>query len=437
MRQSPVRGQKPLDRPFVIAACLAGVTLAVYLRAIPQGFAHIDDPVYVNGNAHVLTGFSFQNLRWSFIGFHGGNWFPLTWLSLMLDAEIFGDRPAGYHFTNVALHVANTVLLFALLAQATGGLGKSAFVAALFALHPLHVESVAWISERKDVLSVFFGLLSLLAYVQYARRRKWGLWAISILLFLCSLMSKQTLVTLPFLLFLLDYWPLQRFKEWRDTTAVPYVPRLVLEKIPYFAVSGVFCVIAVFAQNRAIGTLTAFPVGLRSINAVVVYATYLRQAVVPYDLAVFYPYPQSIPLATALVAGLVLVVITAATLLGIRKLPFLFVGWAWYLGTLVPMVGIVQIGAKDGRPLHLLPFDRRVPGDYVVCRLRHQEHGPRRPAGCRGRRRGPRPAVGDDGRANWILGRQCRPLSAGPRIGPGQPRPDELARRDADLTRGH
>ena len=174
MRQSPVRGQKVLDRPFLIAACLAGATLAVYLRAIPQGFVHIDDPVYVTGNSHVLTGFSFQNLRWSFVGFHGGNWFPLTWLSLMLDAEVFGDRAASFHFTNVALHAANTVLLFALLAQATGSRGKSAFVAALFALHPLHVESVAWISERKDVLSVFFGLLSLLAYVQYIEASQVG-----------------------------------------------------------------------------------------------------------------------------------------------------------------------------------------------------------------------------------------------------------------------
>jgi protein O-mannosyl-transferase len=346
MRQSPVRGQKLLDRPFLIAACLAGATLAVYLRAIPQGFVHIDDPVYVTGNSHVLTGFSFQNLRWSFVGFHGGNWFPLTWLSLMLDAEVFGDRAAGFHFTNVALHAANAVLLFALLARATGSRGKSAFVAALFALHPLHVESVAWISERKDVLSVFFGLLSLLAYVQYTRRRKWGIWAASILLFLCSLMSKQTLVTLPFLLLLLDYWPLQRSPEWRETTAVPYVPRLILEKIPYFALSAVFCMIAVFAQQRAIGTITGFPIGLRALNSVVVYATYLRQAVIPYDLAVFYPYPQSIPLDTAIVAVLALLVITAATLLGIRKLPFLFIGWAWYLGTLVPMVGIVQIGVQ-------------------------------------------------------------------------------------------
>jgi tetratricopeptide (TPR) repeat protein len=346
MRQSPVRGQKALDRPFLIAGCLAGATLAVYLRAIPQGFIHLDDPVYVNGNLHVLTGLSFQNLRWSFVGFHGGNWFPLTWLSLMLDAEVFGDGPAGFHFTNVALHVANTVLLFALLAQTTGSRGKSAFVAAVFALHPLHVESVAWISERKDVLSVFFGLLSLLAYVLYTKRQEWRILAASLLLFLCSLMSKQTLVTLPFLLLLLDYWPLERLAASEETTSGPHVRRLVLEKVPFLALSLVFCAIAVFAQRQTIGSLTSFPISLRCLNAVVVYVTYLRQAIFPYDLAAFYPYPRSIPLVTGIAAASVLLVVTAATLLWIRQLPFLFVGWAWYLGTLVPMVGIVQIGAQ-------------------------------------------------------------------------------------------
>ncbi len=346
MRQSPVRGRKTLDRPFLIAACLAGATLAVYLRAIPQGFVHIDDPVYVTGNSHVLTGFSFQNLRWSFVGFHDGNWFPLTWLSLMLDAEVFGDRAASFHFTNVALHAANTVLLFALLAQATGSRGKSAFVAALFALHPLHVESVAWISERKDVLSVFFGLLSLLAYVLYIRRQKWKTLATSLLFFLCSLLSKQTLVTLPFLLLLLDYWPLKRFAASGDKTAVPCVRRLVLEKVPFLALSLVFCAIAVFAQGRAVGTLAAYPVSERCLNALLVYVIDLRQMVLPYDLAVFYPYPKTIPLSAGIGAGLILLTITTATLIWIRKLPFLFVGWAWYLGTLVPMVGIVQIGAQ-------------------------------------------------------------------------------------------
>ncbi len=346
-----------LDRPIVLAICLAGATLAVYARAMALGFVHLDDPVYVSGNQHVLTGLTLQNVRWSFIGFHDANWIPLTWLSLMLDADIFGERAAGFHLTNVALHIANTLLLFIILQKTTRSPGKSAFAAGMFALHPLHVESVAWVAERKDALSIFFGMLSLLAYVNYANGGRWRYWTAAFLLFLCSLLTKQTLVTLPFVLLLLDYWPLRRFGAAPsegssfDARSVqssrPRISRLILEKVPFFAASCAFSVVAVFAQRQAIGTLTLFPFAARCQNAVLAYVAYLRQTFAPFDLAAFYPYPDSTPAWAVAGASLVLLLVSAAAVIWIRKLPFLFVGWAWFLGALVPLIGIVQIGGQQ------------------------------------------------------------------------------------------
>jgi Flp pilus assembly protein TadD len=342
-----------VDRPIVLAICLAGVTLAVYTRAIALGFVQLDDPVYVSGNQHVLTGLTLQNVRWSFVGFHDANWIPLTWLSLMLDADLFGKQPAGFHFTNVALHIASTLLLFVLLQKTTRSPGKSAFAAAMFALHPLHVESVAWIAERKDALSIFLGILSLLAYVNYASGGRWRFWTAAFLLFLCSLLTKQTLVTLPFVLLLLDYWPLQRLGAGNSVgdssvqTSRPRISRLILEKLPFFAASCAFSVVAIFAQRQAIGTLTLFPFSARCQNAVVAYAAYLWQTFAPFDLCAFYPYPDSTPAWAVAGASLALLCVSAAAVIWIRKLPFLFVGWAWYLGTLVPLIGIVQIGGQQ------------------------------------------------------------------------------------------
>jgi protein O-mannosyl-transferase len=347
-------GRRPLDRPLVLALCLAVATLAVYGRALTLGFVHMDDPVYVTGNPHVLGGLNLQNMRWSFAGIHDANWIPFTWLSLMLDADIFGTRPFGFHFVNVVLHVANTLLLFFLLFKMTASPRRSAFVAALFALHPLHVESVAWVAERKDVLSILFGLLSILFYVRYAQGGRRANWAVAFVLFACSLMTKQTLVTLPFVLLLLDYWPLGRFAATRsdqlevDTAANSRRPfgRLILEKAPFFAVTAAFSLIAIAAQRQALGTLKLYPFSARCLNAVLAYATYLRQALLPFDLAPFYPYPDSTPVLQLSIAAAVLIVISAAAVIWIRKLPFLFVGWAWYLGTLVPMIGFIQVGGQ-------------------------------------------------------------------------------------------
>jgi Flp pilus assembly protein TadD len=266
----------------------------------------------------------------------------------MLDTSLYGVRPGGYHLTNVLLHVANALLLFAALAIATGSQPRSAFVAALFALHPLHVESVAWIAERKDVLSTFFGLLSLLAYVRFAKSGKSLSLAASVLSLVCSLLSKQTLVTLPFVFLLLDFWPLGRLPV--SGMQRPSAARLLREKIPYFAASVAFSVIAIFAQSRggAVMDRTHFPLSERVLNAVVVYAAYLGKIFWPQNLAVYYPHPhEALSLTAVGLAAALLLAISAAAIACIGRYPYLLVGWCWYLGTLVPMIGFVQIGAQQ------------------------------------------------------------------------------------------
>jgi len=341
-------------RGVLLAIAVIGVTLLVYAQVWIFGFVLIDDAIYVTGNAHVQAGLTQQSIAWSLATFHDANWIPLTWLSLMLDTEIFGVRPGGYHLTNVLLHALNTGLVFVFLAGATQKPARSAFVAALFALHPLHVESVAWIAERKDVLSTTFGLLSLLAYVRYATGgRRWQLVA-AFVLFVCSLMSKSTLVTLPCLFLLLDYWPLRRLLLTERFNPSTTVTRrrlwLVAEKLPFLAVSAVFSAIAVISQARAdaVRPLTLVPLSTRCLNAVVAYAAYVEQALFPQNLAVFYAYPAAgIPWPVVATAAAMLIAISVAAFMWARRYPFLFVGWAWYLGTLVPMIGIVQVGNQQ------------------------------------------------------------------------------------------
>ncbi|HUE16619.1 MAG TPA: tetratricopeptide repeat protein [Planctomycetaceae bacterium] len=330
--------------PVWLVAVLIAATLLVYAQAWRFGFVLIDDPIYVSENPHVQAGLTMQNVGWSFAAFRDGNWIPFTWLSLMVDTTVFGRHPGGYHVTNVLLHVANTVLLLAFLARATGNQLRSACVAALFALHPLHVESVAWITERKDVLSTLFGLLSLLAYVSYAKHRGGWRFAACFLCFIASLLSKQTLVTLPFVFLLLDFWPLGRFAERSSRI------RVVIEKIPFLAVSAAFSAITMIAQRSGhnVASLSTFPLGTRCLNAIVVYADYLAKTLFPYHLAVFYPHPgEHYYLAIVGCAAALLAVISVAAVVWVRRCPYLFVGWAWYLGTLVPMIGIVQVGRQQ------------------------------------------------------------------------------------------
>jgi protein O-mannosyl-transferase len=340
-QEPPCSGRRSIDYRLGVAALLVGLTLAVYLQVGRYGFIPIDDNLYVTEEAHIRNGMSAKDIAWAFGTFYDCNWIPLTWMSLMLDATLYGTWPGGHHLVNVLLHSANVLLVFGVLLKATGKTGRSAFVAALFAVHPLHVESVAWIAERKDVLSLFFGLAALYAYVGYAQKSGRARLALSIVCYLCSLLSKQTLVTLPFVLLLLDSWPLRR--------EGPIVPRL-LEKIPYFALSAAFCVIEFVAQIRghSARALTEFPLWNRCTNAVLVYALYLKKALLPFDLAVFYPHPgREIPLLAAAAASVVLVLVTWFAVAHARRWPFVVVGWLWYLGTLVPMIGVVQVGIQQ------------------------------------------------------------------------------------------
>jgi tetratricopeptide (TPR) repeat protein len=310
-------------------------------------FVDLDDGWYVTQNPYVSSGLSFENVAWAFSTGATGNWHPLTWLSLMLDVQLFGARPGPMHLTSLGLHAVNVLFLFFILRRMTGSLWRSALVAALFAIHPLHVESVAWISERKGVLSTCFGLMAIWAYVHYARSGHWKWYASCLALWLCSLMAKQMFVTLPFVLLLLDFWPLARLRCPIDRGAAR---QQIVEKVPLFATMIVFCIIAFVVQHRggAVQTLDHYPLTNRLANAVVVYALYLTTTFWPTRLAAFYPYPEAaLPLGAVLVSAAFLATISILAVLLWRRYPFLIVGWLWYLGTLVPVIGVVQIGNQQ------------------------------------------------------------------------------------------
>jgi Flp pilus assembly protein TadD len=347
-----------VDRRAVaaIAAGLVVAILAAYARVTANEFVDYDDGVYVFQNDAVKAGLGARSLGYAFSSGAGGNWHPLTWLSLMLDAQLWGPGPAGFHATNVALHALAALLLFGVLVRMTGAVWRSGFVAAAFALHPLHVESVAWAAERKDTLSGVFWMTTLWAYWWYARRPGVGRYLLAFASLALGLMAKPMLVTLPFVLLLLDWWPLGRLTlpslaEARARTpaaraAGRTLGRLVAEKLPMLALVAVASAVTVLMQRRA-GALTsvdAMPLGMRIENALVAYVAYLRQTVWPVGLTVFYPYDRSLPAAQAVGAAIALVGASAVVLAHGRRFPWLPVGWLWYLGTLVPVIGIVQVG---------------------------------------------------------------------------------------------
>jgi tetratricopeptide (TPR) repeat protein len=335
-------------RPAIaIGMGLAALTWIVFWQVRHFEFVNLDDGVYVADNPFVSTGLSRENVVWACTTSATSNWHPLTWLSLMLDVQLSGLNSGALHLTNLFLHTANVLLLFGVLRLLTGSLWRSALVSAMFAIHPLHVESVAWVSERKDVLSTFFGFMALGCYAHYAKtdHRKW-FWACGIL-WMCSLMAKQMLVTLPFVLLLLDYWPLDRFRslDWKIDGR-----RLVIEKLPLFAVTVIFCMIAFVVQQRggAVKNLESFSLMSRMANAMVVYALYLAKAIWPSHLAAFYPHPENgNPVWQVLGAASLMTVLTALALRCARRHPCCLVGWLWYLGTLVPVIGLVQIGEQQ------------------------------------------------------------------------------------------
>ena len=361
---------------IIASIFLVLVTLSAYGEVSKHQFIHFDDGPYVTENQAVRQGLTLKGLTWAFSTPATGNWIPLTWLSHMLDCQVFGLRAGGHHLTSLLFHVLNTLLLFLWLHRTTRALGPAFLVAALFAWHPLHVESVAWVSERKDVLSAFFWLLTMWAYVRYVERPGWGRYLLILLSFSLGLLAKPMLVTLPLVLLLLDYWPLERWAPgrqvelregaggWRPRLSSLWGPlppphervspgvsgrRLIWEKIPLLFLSALCSAVTVYTQMQveAVAPLEALPLSSRLAHALVAYVWYLVKMVWPAGLAVLYPYPLDSPSPwLVLGAGFLLALISLLVVRQARRHPYLLVGWLWYLGTLLPVIGLVQVGRQ-------------------------------------------------------------------------------------------
>jgi tetratricopeptide (TPR) repeat protein len=360
-----------VSRSASLSVLLFLSTVAIYLPTLQNDFLTYDDQVYVTENFRVQAGFTKQGLLWAF-GYHASNWHPLTWISHMLDCQLYGLHPAGHHLTNVLLHAANSVLLFLFLSRTTAAVWRSAFVAILFAFHPMHVESVAWIAERKDVLSAFFFLLTLITYDRYVRSRIRNpaphhpatpslqhstcppppftihhsrLYILPLLLFTLALLSKPMAVTLPFVLVLLDCWPLKRLDLSQPKGIAKQLIRLAAEKIPFLALSVVASILTLAAQKQAMVSTAGLPIYQRIAHALLAYVHYLGAMFLPRHLAIYYPYEPA-SAGTALLSFLLLAFISFLALRFARTMPYLPVGWFWYLGMLVPVIGLVQVGEQ-------------------------------------------------------------------------------------------
>ncbi|MGA2330434.1 MAG: tetratricopeptide repeat protein [Syntrophales bacterium] len=372
----------------VLAICtaLAIITIAVFWQVGNHEFISFDDNDYVTENHYVKDGITSKGIVWAFSEPHAHNWHPLTWLSHMLDCQLFGLKPGRHHLVNLFFHVANTLLLFLILRRMTTDLWQSAFVAGLFALHPLHVESVAWVAERKDVLSTLFWMLTMGAYVYYVERPGYKRYLLVFVFFVLGLMSKPMLVTLPFVLLLLDYWPLKRLnlaksgariaaatpqpasrakkkqksqqepgKETVKTKSAtssralwPEIRPLLKEKIPFFIITILFCFVTFYAQQLVVKPMELYPLSGRIANALISYVSYIGKMLWPVKLSIFYPYVGIALLSwQAVSAMLVLLVTTYLTIRGARRFPYLIVGWLWYSGTLIPVIGLVQVGLQS------------------------------------------------------------------------------------------
>ncbi len=338
----------PGKRNAVLSLLLAVATLVLYNSVNQHPFINYDDDRYVTENPHVRAGLSAETVSWAFTSTEQANWHPLTWLSHALDCQLFRLNASGHHLTSLLIHVVNAVLLFLLLAYATGRAGPSLFVAALFALHPINVESVAWVAERKNVLCTLFFLVTIGAYGRYARKPEWKRYLPVAILFACGLMAKPMVITLPFVLLLLDYWPLGRAKGSPVGIGVPQASwgKLIWEKVPLLALSGASAVITMTVQRAggSIRSATQFSLGVRLENALVAYGMYLWKAIWPLRLAPFYPHSGDSLAAWKLAASAVLLVAVTTLALRSRSKPYLLVGWLFFLGTLVPTIGLVQVG---------------------------------------------------------------------------------------------
>ena len=354
--------------PILICLALAILTVITFWQLKDCGFINLDDNIYVYENAYVQSGMNANSIGQAF-SFSSelakvGHWHPVTWLSLMLDYQIFGLNPQGFHLMNLLFHVMNTTLLFLILHRMTKKLWPSAFVAALFAIHPLHVESVAWITERKDVLSTFFWMLTMGAYSYYVEHPGFRRYSLVLLFFILGLMAKPMLVTLPFVLLLLDYWPLRRFLEIKPDHKIqpeevkkPADPEykwsliypLLWEKVPLFVLAILSSIVTYVAAQSAgaVHSIDVIPLGVRMGNAFVSYIAYIGKMIWPSNLAIFYPHPEGLILWQVLGSVFLLIVITLIVIWRAKRSPYLATGWLWYIGTLVPVIGIVQVGSQS------------------------------------------------------------------------------------------
>lgn len=348
------RGFLKMRFEFVICLFLVITTLTVYWQVRNFSFINLEDHLNITNNPYVQGRITSEKIIWAFTeGTWVTNyWAPLTWLSFLLDYQLYGLNPGGYHVTNVLLHITNTILLFFVFRKMSGALWQSAFVAALFGLHPLHVESVAWVTERKDVLSTLFWMLTILGYARYVDRPGLKRYLLVVLLFMMGLMSKPMVVTLPFVLLLLDYWPLHRMQIWHKDVVVgnkkqkTAIVRLVWEKAPLFFMISVLSVITFITQQKegAVASLNMIPIDVRIANVLVSYVSYIKKMIWPNHLAVLYPHPGALPLWKSVSAFLFLACVSFLAILKVKRHPWFIVGWLWYMGTLVPVIGLVVIG---------------------------------------------------------------------------------------------
>jgi tetratricopeptide (TPR) repeat protein len=375
----------PQRKILIVYIVLAVVTVAVFWQVHQYDFINFDDDVYVTQNSNIQSGITLDGFRWAFSTTHAEFWHPLTWISLMLDYQLFGLNAGGYHLTNLILHIISALLLFWIFNRMTGSIWRSAFIAGLFAIHPLRVESVAWIAERKDVLSAFFWMLTLCLYVYYTEKPAIRRYLLVLFSFVCGLMSKSMVVTLPVVMILLDYWPLGRLQsqkiganltdvvlvstnqgskktkskkgtlkknispphdqELSETKIAGIFPLWQLrEKIPFFILSAVFSILTYYAQHKPSIKDYPFSLGSRIANAPVSFVTYLEKTFWPHNLAVVYPFSDQLPAWQVMSATLLIIIISAAVIAMVKRLPYLFTGWLWYVITILPVIGIIQVG---------------------------------------------------------------------------------------------
>jgi len=327
-------------KKLIVFMLLTTVTFAVYCQVNGFDFINYDDTVYVTDNSYVQSGFTLNGIRWAFSTKYFHLWTPLVWLSFMLDYQLHGLNAGAYHLINLVLHILSTLLLFWLFCRMTGAVWKSAFVAAVFALHPLHVESVAWIAERKDVLSAFFWMLTLCLYVYYTGKPNIKRYLLVLFCFVLALLSKPMVITLPVITILLDYWPLNRFESHKGNLLLWQLK----EKIPFFVLSAVLVIVILCTPHEQKTYLKGFPLSSRLANAPVAFVTYLEKTFWPNDLSVLYPFPTQILTLQLIGASLLIILISVSVIAMKKRLSFLFVGWFWYSVALLPVIGIIQVG---------------------------------------------------------------------------------------------